>query len=47
MARQKRDWETVTRLGDVAFALNDHPNDPLEWFVFIEGYAHKGDWKKR
>ncbi|MBK7448494.1 MAG: hypothetical protein IPJ47_03325 [Anaerolineales bacterium] len=46
LARQKGDWETVTRLGDVAFSLSDYPNDPLEWFVFIEGYAHKGDWKK-
>lgn len=46
LARQKGEWETVTRLGDAAFALNDYPNDPLERFVFIEGYAHMGDWKK-
>jgi hypothetical protein len=44
LARQIGDWETVTRLGDEAFALNDHPNSPLERFVFIEGYAHTGDW---
>jgi hypothetical protein len=36
----------VVTLGDAAFALNDHPNDPVERFVFIEGYAHDGDWKK-
>jgi hypothetical protein len=31
-------------LGDAAFALNDYPNDPIERFVFIEGYAHTSDW---
>lgn len=46
LARQMGDWETVTQLGDVAFALNDHPNDPIERFVFIEGYAHMADWGK-
>ncbi len=46
LARQMGDWETVTRLGDVAFALDDYPNDPLERFVFIEGYAHTTDWEK-
>jgi hypothetical protein len=44
LARQFGDWETVTRLGDEAFALNDYPNNPLERFVFIEGYAHAGAW---
>lgn len=46
LARQFGDWETVTRLGDAAFSLSDYPNDPVERFVFIEGYAHAGDWKK-
>lgn len=46
LARQFNNWETVTRLGDEAFALNDHPNNPLERFVFIEGYAHVGDWDR-
>ncbi|MCQ3936090.1 MAG: hypothetical protein DPW18_03465 [Chloroflexi bacterium] len=46
LARQKKDWESVVRLGDAAFALGDHPNDPLERFVYIEGYAHLGEWKK-
>jgi hypothetical protein len=44
LARQMGDWDSVTRLGDEAFALNDYPNNPLERFVFIEGYAHAGDW---
>lgn len=46
LARQKEDWQEVVRLGEQAFALEDHPNDPLERFVFIEGYAHVGDWEK-
>ncbi|MFZ5912575.1 MAG: hypothetical protein ACOYYU_21460 [Chloroflexota bacterium] len=46
LARQALDWEQVAALGDQAFALNDYPNDPLERFVFIEGYAHTGDWEK-
>ncbi|MBI2332605.1 MAG: hypothetical protein HYU84_10685 [Chloroflexi bacterium] len=46
LARQKGDWESVTRLGDAAFSLSDYPNDPLERFVYIEGYAHQGNWKK-
>jgi len=46
LARQKGDWDQVVALGETAFALDDHPNDPVERFVFIEGYAHVGDWKK-
>jgi hypothetical protein len=44
LARQLGDWEQVTELGEQAFALADHPNDPTERFVFIEGYAHMHDW---
>jgi len=46
LARQLNDWNRVTQLGDTAFALNDYPNDPLERFVFIEGYAYAGEWEK-
>jgi len=46
LARQMKDWGTVTQLGDAAFALNDYPNDPIERFVFIEGYAHIADWER-
>ncbi len=42
LARQKEDWESVAELGDTAFALDDHPNDPMERIPFIEGYAHAG-----
>lgn len=46
LARQFGDWEKVVELGDIAFKLDDHPNDPIERFVFIEGYAHMGDWER-
>ncbi len=46
LARQLKNWDEVARLGDIAFKLNDYPNDPVERFVFIEGYAHVGDWEK-
>ena len=46
LARQSRDWEKVVEFGDIAFKLDDHPNDPVERFVFIEGYAHTGDWER-
>ena len=44
LARQLGDWEQVVELGDAALKLDDHPNNPVERFVFIEGYAHSGDW---
>ncbi len=46
LARQLGDWEEVVKLGEAAFELDDHPNNPIERFVFIEGYAHAGDWER-
>lgn len=46
LAAQSADWGRVVTLGDQALALNDYPNDPVERFVFIEGYAHEGEWNK-
>jgi hypothetical protein len=46
LARQLGDWKEVAELGDTAFKVNDHPNNPVERFVFIEGYAHVGDWDR-
>lgn len=46
LARQRGDWSRVASLGDIAFNLNDYPNDPVERFVFIEGYAHEGEWNQ-
>jgi hypothetical protein len=44
LARQQGDWNKVASLGDIAYNLNDYPNDPSEHFPFIEGYAHIGNW---
>ena len=46
LARQFDDWDEVVKLGDKAFKLDDFPNNPVERFVFIEGYAHTGHWNK-
>jgi hypothetical protein len=44
LARQLGNWNSVAALGDIAFALKDYPNGPLERLPFIEGYAHVGRW---
>ncbi len=44
LARQRGDWAEVARLGDIAFALDDRPNEASERVVFIEGYARVGRW---
>jgi hypothetical protein len=46
LARQQKDWAEVVKLGDTAFSLDDHPNDPLERLPFIEGYAQSGQWQR-
>ena len=46
LARQFGDWDEVNRLAKEAFNLDEHFNNPVELFVFIEGYAHAGDWEK-
>jgi hypothetical protein len=47
LARQRGDWEEVTKLAQQAFEL-DEPltrRNAYEVVPFIEGYAHTGDWK--
>ena len=46
LARQLGDWSQVASLGDQAFKQTDYPNDPSERLVFIEGYAHTGNWTR-
>ena len=46
LAAQTGDWSRVAQLGDAAFRLNDYPNDPVDRFVFIEGYAQVGNWTR-
>lgn len=45
-ARQFKEWDQVVELAEVALKLNNHSIDPAERFVFIEGYAHAGDWER-
>ncbi|MCC7191107.1 MAG: hypothetical protein IT312_20415 [Anaerolineales bacterium] len=46
LARQFKQWEEVVALADKAFESNPRPGDPAEYFVFIEGYAHAGEWAR-
>lgn len=46
LARQQGDWEAVAALGEIAFDIDDYPNDPSERIPFIEGYAHVDDWEQ-
>ena len=46
LARQFKDWDSVVKYGESALSLSDHPFEPAEQFVFIEGYAHVGEWER-
>ncbi len=46
LARQLGDWDTVVKMAETAASLHDHPYDPAEHMVFIEGYAHAGEWDR-
>ncbi len=46
LARQSGDWDTIVAMGDQARADNFEPADPTEYFIFIEGYAHTGNWER-
>jgi hypothetical protein len=46
LARQQGNWREVVRLAESALTNGSQANDPLENFVYIEGYAHTGEWEK-
>jgi len=46
LARQRQDWTAIATFGDLAFSLNDNPNEATERLPFIEGYAHVGQWDR-
>jgi hypothetical protein len=46
LARQQGDWETVIKMAETALSMTDHPFYSAEQMVFIEGYAHAGDWDR-
>jgi len=46
LASHFQQWDQVVKLGEIAFLSSDYPNDPIERFPFIEGYAHTGNFSK-
>jgi hypothetical protein len=46
LARQFEDWDTVVKMSEMASSFEEHPFDPAEQMVFIEGYAHAGEWER-
>lgn len=46
LARASGNWQQVAHLGDQALSLDDYPNDTSERIVFLEGYAHTGEYQK-
>ena len=46
LARQLGRWDEVVKLSDMALSFNNHPYEPAEQLVFIEGYAHNDQWAR-
>ena len=46
LARQRGDWEEVSRLGEEAEILGLRPVDWVEWVPFLEAYAYLGNEEK-
>ena len=46
LARQLGEWDMVVEFADIALAFEVHPYEPAEHLVFIEGYAHAGQWER-
>ena len=46
LARQQMNWNQVAEIGDSAFVKSEKPKHSSELSVFIEGYAHVGDFEK-
>jgi tetratricopeptide (TPR) repeat protein len=45
LARQFGRWEQAAEFSDIALSFEDHPYEPAEHLLFIEGYAHVGQWE--
>jgi len=46
LARQFGRWDEVVEFSDTALSFEDNPYEPAEKLVFIEGYAHDGQWRR-
>jgi hypothetical protein len=46
LARQFGRWEQAVGFIDIALLFEEHPYEPAEHLLFIEGYAHAGQWER-
>jgi hypothetical protein len=46
LADQQGNWEEVAKIGKEAIQASLKPQYPSELVVFIEGFAHTGDWSR-
>jgi hypothetical protein len=46
LARQFRKWGEIASISEIVETSGFTPRDQREWFPFIEGYAHNGEWEK-
>lgn len=46
LARSLGDWQTVAALYGQAVEQKLKPGDQSEWMVFMEGFAHSGEWNR-
>lgn len=44
LARQFGRWDEVVKYSDMALSYDNHVYEPAEQLVFIDGYAHDGQW---
>ena len=46
LARQKTDWNAISKIAGEVTRLNLHPNDQVEWMPFLQAAAMSGDVKQ-
>jgi tetratricopeptide (TPR) repeat protein len=46
LARQFKRWDEAAGFIDTALSFEEHPYEPAEHLLFIEGYAHVGQWER-
>jgi len=46
LARQFGQWEDALQFVETALTFEDHPYEPAEHLLFIEVYAHGGQWQR-
>jgi len=46
LARQKTDWNAISKIAGEVTRLNLHPNDQVEWMPFLQAAAMSGEVKQ-